>query len=647
MANAKKKKKSFKGLIITLVVIGGIVAGVLYLSGKAAENASKNITIPDEIVVEAGSISRTVDGGGTLDPEETFDIKIPSGVTILETDFAVGDIIHAGDVIATLDVESINSCIVTVDSELNNIKEALKDTHDMTEYQIEEYESRQTILEGQRERLLALYDDPYIVCESDGIIMSLSEAAAATSSINYRDVVTSMFGVLATPFKRADEPTAPGSDESQTTPETSDETTTGTEAPTDATVSSEPSDTAAPSVSDSTEPSQSSESTPESSSPATTPSAAAPSETEPAPAVITDFTYVGLVAPVRGEAPRREITENIYYEGAIAWGVGTDEFEGETFAPSTSYTALVMLTPKDGYTFSNDVLPQVEGAVFSQGAVDPVSKTLTIVAMFPATEADPDAPASAAPTGAIPGLTDPSGLPEDISSLLEGVDLQQYLQQYIASQAASATSGLDMSSLLGLSGADYSSFASGLSAASSRPAAASSDVTIATVAKTETVKITILVDELDILLVHVGQEADIEIDAVDERFTGTISRVSNIADSGLSSSGINLGTTNARYQIDISIPMDENMRLGMSATATITVSSVEDVPVIPMSALQQRGDELFVYGGYDESGTLVNEIPVTTGISDGVNVEITSGVNIGDTIYGESTGSDGLMDLLM
>jgi hypothetical protein len=91
--------------------------------------------------------------------------------------------------------------------------------------------------------------------------------------------------------------------------------------------------------------------------------------------------------------------------------------------------------------------------------------------------------------------------------------------------------------------------------------------------------------------------------------------------------------------------MDDNMRIGMSASATIQVSEAEDTLTIPMTALQQRGDETFVYTT-EEDGTLSGEVTVETGLSDGTNVEITSGLEEGDTVYytrtsgGESDSSD-------
>ena len=66
---------------------------------------------------------------------------------------------------------------------------------------------------------------------------------------------------------------------------------------------------------------------------------------------------------------------------------------------------------------------------------------------------------------------------------------------------------------------------------------------------------------------------------------------------------------------------------------------------IPVDALQERGNETFVYTKQDEEGNLTGEQMVTTGLSDGETVEITEGLSEGDTVYyqkqGQDSGTDG------
>lgn len=140
------------------------------------------------------------------------------------------------------------------------------------------------------------------------------------------------------------------------------------------------------------------------------------------------------------------------------------------------------------------------------------------------------------------------------------------------------------------------------------------------------------VDELDINSVSNEQQAEIVLDAIeDEVFTGTVKKVGNSASS--SSGGV------AKYTVEISIPRDERMKEGMNASATITVEERENVVTIPVNALQERGSRVFVYTETDGEGTLLGEKEVTTGLSDGSNVEITEGLSEGDVVYYHKIGN--------
>ena len=85
------------------------------------------------------------------------------------------------------------------------------------------------------------------------------------------------------------------------------------------------------------------------------------------------------------------------------------------------------------------------------------------------------------------------------------------------------------------------------------------------------------------------------------------------------------------------------MKQGMNASATITIENRENVITIPVNALQEKGDKVFVYTEADDEGNLSGETEVTTGLSDGTTVEITDGLSEGDTVYYNKTGntSDG------
>ena len=137
--------------------------------------------------------------------------------------------------------------------------------------------------------------------------------------------------------------------------------------------------------------------------------------------------------------------------------------------------------------------------------------------------------------------------------------------------------------------------------------------------------VSINVDELDILSVEKGQTAVITLDALEnQEFEGTITKVSASASSGSSS---------AKYPVEITLEKTADMKLGMSVSATIQIDESEDAVLIPVNALQEKGNSTFVYTGKDEDGNLTDEVEVETGLSNGSQVEIVSGLVNGDTVY--------------
>ncbi len=142
----------------------------------------------------------------------------------------------------------------------------------------------------------------------------------------------------------------------------------------------------------------------------------------------------------------------------------------------------------------------------------------------------------------------------------------------------------------------------------------------------DTVSVEMLVDEMDILSVHAGQEAEITVDALPGRaFTGT---VSSIDPNGQNNGG------NSKYTVTITMPRAENMLDGMNAMAVLTVGTTENVLWLPAEALTEQGFTTVVYTGRDaKTGELTDPVEVVTGVSDGDKVEIVSGLEEGQTVW--------------
>ncbi len=174
---------------------------------------------------------------------------------------------------------------------------------------------------------------------------------------------------------------------------------------------------------------------------------------------------------------------------------------------------------------------------------------------------------------------------------------------------------------------------------------------------------TLSVDELDIADIEVGQTVSVVADAVeDQTYTGVVTKVSV--------AGTSSGSATT-YPVTIRIDETDGLLPGMSVDATIELGSAEDVLAIPAAALN-RGDTVLVTADSPsaanaetvqstdaeelpesteapaatevpaEDGETEQQyvsIPVTTGISDGSYIEITSGLQEGDVVVYIPTSS--------
>ena len=150
--------------------------------------------------------------------------------------------------------------------------------------------------------------------------------------------------------------------------------------------------------------------------------------------------------------------------------------------------------------------------------------------------------------------------------------------------------------------------------------------TVMSVTAQDTMTISITVDELDVTKISVGMSADVKLDALkNETFTAT---VSDVATSGESSGG------SSKFTVELTMERSGQMLAGMNATVSIGQERTENVLTVPVAALYEDGGDTFLYTGYDEKNEAFSApVLVETGISDGENVQILSGVEEGQIFY--------------
>ena len=133
------------------------------------------------------------------------------------------------------------------------------------------------------------------------------------------------------------------------------------------------------------------------------------------------------------------------------------------------------------------------------------------------------------------------------------------------------------------------------------------------------------VDETDIRNIRVGQAVSVELDAY--RGTALPAHVDHIAFDADTKSGVTL------YAIDVLCEEPPAyLRSAMSANVKFLVSQTNDVLVLPMAALQGDRQGVAVLRPGATPGAEPLRVPVQTGLDDGSQTEIRSGVQEGDVV---------------
>lgn len=152
------------------------------------------------------------------------------------------------------------------------------------------------------------------------------------------------------------------------------------------------------------------------------------------------------------------------------------------------------------------------------------------------------------------------------------------------------------------------------------------DILIASVTPQQWMTVSITVDEQDVLCLRPGMEATVRVPAIpDQTLTAIISEIG--------AEGRNHGGS-SKYSVKLTLPYEMGMLAGMNVTVNIPVEHAENVNRIPVAAVVDLGTKTVVYRGYDsKKEMLIDPVEVSLGRSDGVFVELLSGLAPGDVYY--------------
>ncbi len=132
------------------------------------------------------------------------------------------------------------------------------------------------------------------------------------------------------------------------------------------------------------------------------------------------------------------------------------------------------------------------------------------------------------------------------------------------------------------------------------------------------------VDEIDVGKLRIGMPVEIKVGALPtDKVTGQLVKVSPKAHK-------DEGSTVFDVEIDLADVGDAKLRAGYSANADIIITKKEKILLVPERLVTFANDSSFVE--IQDSLGVITRIPVETGLSDGIKIEITDGLSEGQML---------------
>lgn len=156
----------------------------------------------------------------------------------------------------------------------------------------------------------------------------------------------------------------------------------------------------------------------------------------------------------------------------------------------------------------------------------------------------------------------------------------------------------------------------------------SAGTTIATMADMTDLLFVGKIDETEVGLLREGMSMDLQIGALgDQRFSA---RLEYIAPKGTSNNGAMMFQIKGAASIADSV----TIRSGYSANAEIILEERRDVLTLSEECITMRDGKTVVCLVTDSASQTIDTVAVSTGLSDGMHIEITDGLSAGDVVRG-------------
>ncbi len=597
---SKKKGVKIGAATLAVVLVGSIVGTQVYSKKNVAAAVSVSV---ESAKAQTGNISTTITGTGNLQAGDTVDISVPSGIEIEEIKVSKGDTVTNGQVLATVNSASVASALTETNENLTAVSKKLSSSG-LTDLQKEEYNAIYAKLTARKNALTSLHETLAITSTADGVVGTIGVSEGGTTTKSSESSSDSSGS--------SDSGSSSASGKSNTSAKLTDSSvlqTASYEATTYAAGNSKVLKTATVTGTSEDE------------------TLATASEGESEFTVVTDYSKLVIPSPVAGETgitgiDSEETKDQGYEITSITWDCNG------AFQADTAYTATIELKALAGYTFTEEHTPVLNCSAYEYKISGSGEKNrMTITAKYEKTAAEKEDDKKSSDSGSSVEVNKDQENSSETSGDVSQTEASSYDTGASASEVVTSS---DSSSESSESSSTTSSYET-------------SEATAFTLSTQDNFKLSLSVDELDILSVKQGQTATITLNAASgQEFEGTVTKVGTVGTTSGSS---------AKYTVEITIPKQDNMLIGMTAAATINVSESDNAVLIPLDALQEEGGKSFVYTSTDSDGNLSGKTEVETGLSNETQVEITSGLADGDTVYYETTstssGSDGEMSIMM
>ena len=152
---------------------------------------------------------------------------------------------------------------------------------------------------------------------------------------------------------------------------------------------------------------------------------------------------------------------------------------------------------------------------------------------------------------------------------------------------------------------------------------------VAEVTNFDTMQVEIRISEYDVSNVNEGDAVQIHVDSLNKDYEGTISRISKTAT-----------VENEVSYLDavVEFEADDDIMDGLSSEVRLIQTQELGVPALPSEAISYKEDNTAYVYIRDENGNLTEQT-VSLGETDGTWVQITEGLEAGDTVFYQYTPS--------